>query len=135
MPLAPTRITSRDAVVRQIRAIDPNAWALRHIVDQQLVPLLRGVSRPAPEIFGVEDLGTFEEATGPALIIGVDERVEEIAPLLALLALDPETRVAPIVIAASTEIIDRIGVQVRRLADFYRSALAPCFSKRFGRSL
>lgn len=119
MPLTPTRITSRDAIVRQIRAIDPNAWGLRHIVDQQLVPLLRGVNRPAPEIFGVVDLGAFENAAGPAIIIGVDERVEEIGPLLALLALDPETRQAPIVIAAATEIIDRIGVQVRRLADFY----------------
>ncbi|MGO4451695.1 hypothetical protein AB4Y96_22460 [Phyllobacterium sp. TAF24] len=119
MPLTPTRITSRDAVVRQIRAIDPNAWALRHIVDQQLVPLLRGVSRPPPEIFGVVDLGAFEDAEGPALIIGVDERVEEIGPLLALLALDPGTRKAPIVVAAATEIVDRIGVQIRRLADFY----------------
>ena len=119
-PLAPTRVTSRDAIVRQIRAIDPNAWALRHIVDQQLVPLLRGVIRPAPEIFGVVDLGPFDDAIGPAIIIGVDERVEEIGPLLALLALDPETRIAPIVIAAAAEIIDRIGVQIRRLADFYR---------------
>ncbi len=40
--------------------------------------------------------------------------------MLALLALDPETRIAPIVIAAATEIIDRVGVQIRRLADFYR---------------
>ncbi|NTS33471.1 hypothetical protein HQ945_19630 [Phyllobacterium sp. BT25] len=119
MPLTPTRITSRDAVVRQIRAIDPNAWALRHIVDQQLVPLLRVVSRPAPEIFGVVDVGAFEEAEGPAIVIGVDERVEEIAPLLTLLALDPETRRAPIVIAAAAELIDRIGVHVRRLANFY----------------
>src|SRR4030095_13669264 len=37
---------------------------------------------------------------------------------LALLALDEETRRAPIVIAGATEIIDRIGVQVRRLAGF-----------------
>lgn len=120
MPLTPTRVTSREAVVRQIRAIDPNAWALRHIVDQQLVPLLRGVSRPAPEIFGVADLGGFEDVNDPALIIGIDERVEEIGPLIALLALDPETRRAPIVIAGATDIIDRIGVQVRRLADFYK---------------
>lgn len=123
-PLTPTRVTSRDAIVRQIRATDPNAWALRHIVDQQLVPLLSGVSRPAPEVFGVVDLGPFEDAVNHAanlaIIIGVDERVEEIEPLLALLALDPETRIAPIVVAAATEIIDRIGVQVRRLADFYR---------------
>ncbi|HHV69757.1 MAG TPA: hypothetical protein GXX48_19290, partial [Ochrobactrum intermedium] len=119
-PLTPTRVTSREAIVRQIRATDPNAWALRHIVDQQLVPLLRGVSRPAPEVFGVVDLGPFEDATGPAIIIGIDERVEEIEALLALLALDPETRIAPIVIAAASEIIDRIGVQIRRLADFYR---------------
>ncbi len=119
-PLTPTRVTSRDAIIRQLRAIDPNAWALRHIVDQQLVPLLRGVNRPAPEVFGVEDLGPFEDAIGPAIIIGVDERVEEIEPLLALMALDPETRIAPIVVSAATEIIDRIGMQVRRLADFYR---------------
>ena len=119
-PLTPTRVTSRDAIVRQIRATDPNAWALRHIIDQQLVPLLRGVNRPAPEVFGVVDLGPFEDAAGPAIIIGIDERVEEIEPLLALLALDPETRIAPIVIAAATEIIDRVGVQIRRLADFYR---------------
>ncbi len=119
MPLTPTRLTSRDAVVRQIRAIDPNAWALRHIIDQQLVPLLRVVSRPAPEIFGVVDVGSFDQAEGPAIVIGVDERVEEIAPLLTLLALDPETRRAPIVIAAAAELIDRIGVHVRRLADFY----------------
>jgi hypothetical protein len=119
-PLTPTRVTSRDAIVRQLRATDPNAWALRHIVDQQLVPLLRGVTRPAPEVFGVVDLGPFEDAIGPAIIIGIDERVEEIEPLLALLALDPETRIAPIVIAAATEIIDRVGVQIRRLADFYR---------------
>ena len=93
---------------------------MRHIVDQQLVPLLRGVNRPAPEVFCVVDLGPFEDAIGPAIIIGIDERVEEVEPLLALLALDPETRIAPIVIAAATEIIDRVGVQIRRLADFYR---------------
>ncbi|MBV2143523.1 hypothetical protein KUG47_08430 [Falsochrobactrum sp. TDYN1] len=119
-PLAPTRVTSREAIVRQLRATDPNAWALRHMVDQQLVPLLRGISRPAPEIFGVADLGPFEDASGPVIIIGIDERVDEPGPLLALLALDPETRIAPIVIAAATEVIDRIGVQIRRLADFYR---------------
>ncbi|MGH6859372.1 MAG: glycosyltransferase family 2 protein, partial [Phyllobacterium sp.] len=120
MPLTPIRVTSRDAVVRQIRAIDPNAWALRHIVDQQLVPLLRNVVRPAPEIFGVADLGAFEESAGPALIVGIDERVEEVGPLIALLALDPETRAAPIVIVAAADIIDRIGMQVRRLAEFYK---------------
>lgn len=120
LPLTPTRVTSREAVVRQIRAIDPEAWALRHIVEQQLVPLLSGVKRPAPDIFGVVDFGSFEDAEGPAIIIGVDERVEEIGPLLALLALDPETRQTPIVIAAATDIADRIGVQVRRLAEFYK---------------
>lgn len=120
MPLTPIRVTSREAVVRQLRAIDPNSWALRHIVDQQLVPLLRSVSRPAPKIFGVSDLGSFDDATSPALIIGVDERVEEIGPLLALLALDKETQQAPIVIAGATDVIDRIGVRVRRLAQFYK---------------
>ncbi|EJN02787.1 hypothetical protein [Phyllobacterium sp. YR531] len=120
MPLTPIRVTSREAVVRQIRAIDPNSWALRHIVDQQLVPLLRSVSRPAPEIFGVTDLGGFDDLASPALIIGIDERVEEIGPLLALLALDPETRRAPVVIAGAADIIDRIGVQVRRLVQFYK---------------
>lgn len=120
MPLTPIRVTSREAVVRQIRAIDPNAWALRHVVDQQLVPLLRNVSRPAPEIFGVADVGAFDDTEGPALIIGIDERVEEVGPLIALLALDVETRGLPIVIAGAAEIIDRIGVRVRRLAQFYK---------------
>lgn len=123
-PLTPTRVSARDAIIRQLRVTDPNAWALRHIIDQQLVPLLRGVNRPAPEVFGVVDLGPFEDALAhsgiPPVVIGIDERVEEIEPLLALLALDPETRIAPIVVSAASDIIDRIGVQLRRLADFYR---------------
>lgn len=120
LPVAPTRVSARLAALRQIGAIDPVNWALSAIIDTQIVPFLSGAGRSAPVIDATLDPGTFEQEGRPPIIIGAGESEEDISPLLALLALDPETRCAPIVIAMPTERFQRQATRLGELVRFYR---------------
>lgn len=124
LPVKPTRVSARSAALRQIGSIDPANDALPAIVDAQIVPFLRQSSaRSAPVIETLLDTGPFDEKNGTPIVIGSGESEEDISPLLALLALDPETRRAPIVIAMPAERFRRLSTRLKELARFYRLSI------------
>lgn len=124
MPLSPLATTARLAALRQMRAIDPSDWALQELVDRQIVPLLCTSERVSPTVEAVVDPGPFEAAAGPPIIIGVGENDEDgIAPLLALLAIDPETKRAPIALVMPSERFHRQVARLGKLAVFYGLSL------------
>ncbi|MNL24419.1 hypothetical protein D3C87_1458520 [compost metagenome] len=67
----------------------------------------------------IVDVGVFDERTGVPLIVGSTVGMAEVGPLLALLALDPQTRCAPLVIVVSKPAFQRDLVRLRQLARFY----------------
>ncbi|WP_306875842.1 glycosyltransferase family 2 protein [Neorhizobium galegae] len=119
LPLKPTRVSARSAVLRQIGSIDPANYALPAIVDSQIVPFLGQSGRSTPVMETILDAGSFDEESSPPIVIGAGESEEDISPLLALLALDPETRRVPIVIAMPAERFRRQGARLRELVRFY----------------
>ncbi|MDH6233097.1 hypothetical protein M2281_003708 [Mesorhizobium soli] len=124
MPLSPLRATARLAAVRQMHAIDPSDWALPELIDRQIVPLLCTSERVSPTVDTVVDPGPFEAADGPPIVISVGENDEDgIAPLLALLAIDPETKRAPIALVVPSERFHRQVARIGKLAAFYGLSL------------
>lgn len=124
MPLSPLRTAARLAAQRQMRAIDPSDWALPELIDRQIVPLLNASERVTPTVKGVVDAGPFEAAAGPPIVISVGEGDEDgLAPLLALLAIDPETKRAPIALVAPSERFHRQVPRMAKLAAFYGLSL------------
>ena len=133
LPVKPTRALARSAALRQIGSIDPTNSALPAIVDAHIVPFLRQSSgRPAPVIETTLDAGAFDEHISPPIVIGAGENEEDIAPLLALLTLDPETRRAPIVIAMPSERFRRQAARLKELARFYRLSVRLVSAKGTG---
>ncbi|MFD1329880.1 hypothetical protein [Mycoplana ramosa] len=120
LPVKPTRVSARLATLRQIGAIDRANGALPAIVDTQIVPFLSQSGRSAPVIDAIQDAGSFDQDSSPPIVIGAGESEEQIFPLLALLALDPETRHAPIVIAMPAERFRRQAARIGELVRFYR---------------
>jgi hypothetical protein len=131
-PVRPTRLPARLAALRQIGSIDPGTCALPAIVDAQIVPFLKVSVRQAPVIDTILDAGPFDQETGVPIIIGAGESDEDIFPLLALLALDPETRRAPIVIAMPAERFRRQATRFKEIARFYRLSLRLVSAKGTG---
>ncbi|WFU51514.1 hypothetical protein [Sinorhizobium terangae] len=124
IPLIPVRVPPRMAALRQISSIDPEHWGLAEIVDRQIVPFLCASERNSPWIGATVDAGPFEQAGGPPIIIAAEDSEDgDIAPLLGLLALDPETRVAPIVLVMPAERFRRQAGRIKELAQFYRLSL------------
>lgn len=124
MPLSPLRTTARLAAIRQMRAVDPSDWALQELIDHQIVPLLCTSERVSPMVEAVVDVGPFEAAAGPPIVIGIGENDEDgIAPLLALLAIDPETKRAPIALVVPSERFHRQVARIGKLAVFYGLSL------------
>lgn len=119
LPVKPTRISARLAALRQIGSIDPTNNALPAIVDAQIVPFLAKSERSTPVTDAVLDVGAFNQESTPPIVIGAGEGEENISPLLALLALDPETRRAPIVIAMPADRFRRQAARLKELARFY----------------
>lgn len=123
MPLHPTRLSARHSALRLLNAIDPTSWALPDIVDRQIVPFISAARADAPTIETVIDIGRFGEAVGAAILVAVGEAEEDFSALLGLLALDPHTRQAPIVLVLQSEQFRRRAAGIRRLAEFYRLPL------------
>ncbi|APG93952.1 hypothetical protein [Sinorhizobium americanum] len=124
LPLTPLRIPARAAVLRQLKSIDPTDWALPEIIDRQIVPFLSGSERPLPTVGATLEAGSFDRAGGPPIVVAVgDSEGEAIAPFLGLLALDPETRRAPIALVLTAERFRRQAARIRRLAEFYQLSL------------
>ncbi|MDK1374713.1 MULTISPECIES: hypothetical protein [unclassified Sinorhizobium] len=124
MPLTPIRVPPRLAVLRQISAIDPQHWGIAEIVDRQIVPFLCASERTSPSIGASVDAGPFEQAGGPPIIIAPEDSEDgDMAPILGLLALDPETRLAPIALVLPAERFRRQAGRIKELAQFYRLSL------------
>ncbi|THK36149.1 hypothetical protein EHS39_21315 [Ensifer sp. MPMI2T] len=124
LPLAPIRVQPRLAALRQISSIDPANWGLAEIVDRQVVPFLCASEGSAPRVGTILDAGAFEQAGGPPIVIAAEDSEEgDVAPFLGLLALDPETRCAPIALVLPAERFRRHAGRIRELAQFYRLAL------------
>ncbi|PSJ56115.1 hypothetical protein C7I85_25570 [Mesorhizobium soli] len=124
LPLSPLRTSARLAAMRQMQAIDPSDWALQEIIDRQIVPLLCTSERASPTVEAVVDPGPFEATAGPPIVISVGEDDEDgIVPLLALLAIDPETKRAPIALVVPSERFHREAARMGKLAAFYGLSL------------
>ncbi|WP_027997695.1 hypothetical protein [Sinorhizobium arboris] len=124
LPLTPARLPPRLAALRQIKSIDPENWGLTEIVDRQIVPFLSASEYPSPGVGATLDAGAFADASDPPIIVAVGQAEERgLAPFLGLLALDPETRRAPIALVLHSECFRRQAGRIRQLAQFYRLPL------------
>lgn len=124
LPLSPIRIPPRLAALRQISSIDPANWARAEIVDRQIVPFLCASEASAPRVGTILDAGAFDQAGGPPIVIAAEDSEEgDMASFLGLLALDPETRRAPIALVLPAERFRRHAGRAKDLAQFYRLPL------------
>ncbi len=123
MPLFPVRLPARTAALRLLASVDPTSWALPDILDRQIVPFLTAARSSAPTIETVVDMGPFDQAEGTAILLVAGEAEADFAALLGLLALDPQTRRAPITLVLRTEQFRRHAGHIRQLSEFYRLPL------------
>lgn len=89
------------------------------MVEKQIAPALQAAEIAPPRAIETHDTGSFNADAALGLVIGLDQRQRELSSLFALLAIDPEVRSLPIVVAAPGESFDRLGAEARRLARFY----------------
>ncbi|OWZ91558.1 hypothetical protein B9J07_21080 [Sinorhizobium sp. LM21] len=123
MPLFPVRLPARTAALRLLGSIDPTSWALPDIIDRQIVPFLTRARSSAPTVETTVDMGPFDQAEGTAILLVAGETETDFAPLLGLLALDPQTRRAPIALVLQAERFRRHAVHIRQLSEFYHLPL------------
>lgn len=123
MPLFPTKVSARHAALRLMNSIDPTSWSLPDIIDRQIVPFLSMAQTRSPTVETVLDVGQFEKAEGPAIVIATGEADDDFAASLGLLALDPRTRKAPIVLVLQAERFRRHAARIRQIGEFYRLPL------------
>lgn len=118
-PLATTRLTARKVVERLMSTLDPSSSTALNAIERQFGPMVQSLQRGKPAVVEVDDVGRFDDSAPLSLVIGSDGRVRELGILLSLLALDPETRSLPIILAGPSERLDEVGSEIRRLAAFY----------------
>lgn len=119
LPLAPGRAPARRALERVFGLLDPRSSTASAVVEKQIAPALQAAEIAPPRAVETHDIGRFDADASLGLVIGLDERQRELSSLFALLAIDPEIRPLPIVVAAPGESFDRLGAEARRLARFY----------------
>lgn len=119
LPLAPGRSQTRRALERVFGLLDPRSSTATAVVEKQVAPALQAAEIPPPRVTETHDVGAFNADASLGLVIGLDHRQRELSSLFALLAIDPEIRPLPIVLAAPGETFDRLGAEARRLARFY----------------
>lgn len=122
-PLPLTRATPRHVLQRLSTAVEPRSAVAAQVVERQLGPLVQTLERRPAWGRVMGEAGGFDGAASTALVIGVDEGAAQVGVLLSLLALEPETRALPIVVAVREEWFDEVSAEVRRLGDFYRLSL------------
>lgn len=123
LPLAPKRMSARKAALQQLGLFDAINWAMPAIVDHQIVPLLSKAARAAPRLEAFVDVGEFDETAAVPVVVASTVGMPEVGPLLALLALDHETRRVPLVIAVNKAAFQRDLIRLRHLARFYRLSI------------
>ncbi len=119
LPLEPDRGQARPTLERIFGLLDPRSSTANVVVERQVAPALQAAEIAPPRVVETFDVGAFDPDAPLGLVIGLDHRHRELSALFALLAIDPEVRPIPIVLAAPGESFDRIGAEARRLARFY----------------
>ncbi len=119
LPLSPGRNPPRRALERVFGLLDPRSSTAAAVVERQIAPALQAAEIAPPKAIETHDIGRFNADAALGLVIGLDQRQRELSSLFALLAIDPEIRPLPIVVAAPGESFDRLGAEARRLAKFY----------------
>jgi hypothetical protein len=119
LPLDPGRGQARRTLERIFGLLDPRSSTASTVVERQVAPALQAAEIAPPRAVETLDVGAFDAEAPLGLVIGLDHRHRELSALFALLAIDPEIRPLPIVIAAPAESFDRTGAEARRLARFY----------------
>lgn len=120
LPLEANRGQARRSLERILGLLDPRSATASAVVERQIAPALQAAEIAPPRAAETVDVGAFEAEAPLGLVIGLDHRPRELSALFALLAMDPEVRPLPIVLAAPSESFDRVGAEARRLARFYR---------------
>ncbi|RDJ22152.1 hypothetical protein DWF00_23705 [Bosea caraganae] len=119
LPLEAGRGQARRTLERVFGLLDPRSSTATSVVERQIAPALQAAEIPPPRVIETFDLGAFKADAPLGLVIGLDHRQRELSSLFALLAIDPEVKPVPIVLAVPGESFDRIGAEARRLARFY----------------
>lgn len=119
LPLDAGRGQARRTLERVFGLLDPKSSTAAAVVERQVAPALQAAEIAPPRVVETFDLGGFKADAPLGLVIGLDHRQREISSLFALLAIDPEVRPVPIVLAIPGESFDRLGAEARRLARFY----------------
>lgn len=119
LPLEPGRGQARPTLERIFGLLDPRSSTANLVVERQVAPALQAAEIAPPRVVETFDVGAFDPEAPLGLVIGLDHRHRELSALFALLAIDPEVRPIPIVLAAPGESFDKIGAEARRLARFY----------------
>jgi len=123
LPLDAGRGQARRSLERILGLLDPRSSTASAVVERQIAPALQAAEIAPPRPAETTDIGGFEAEAPLGLVVGLDHRPRELSALFALLAMDPEVRPLPIVLAAPSESFDRIGAEARRLARFYRLSM------------
>lgn len=123
LPLDASRGQARRSLERILGLLDPRSSTASAVVERQIAPALQAAEIAPPRPAETLDVGAFEAEAPLGVVIGLDHRPRELSALFALLAMDPEVRPLPIVLAAPSESFDRIGAEARRLARFYRLSM------------
>ncbi len=118
-PLQPMRSSARGVVDRLMPTLDPRSATAVNVIERQLGPMIQASQRIAPTAVEVLDIGDFDDEASAVLIVGADAACGDLGVLVALLALDPDVRSTPIVIAGPLDAVDEVAGDVRRLAEFY----------------
>lgn len=119
LPLDAGRGQARRTLERVFALLDPKSSTAAAVVERQVAPALQAAEIAPPRVVETFDLGGFKADAPLGLVIGLDHRQREVSSLFALLAIDPEVRPVPIVLAVPGESFDRLGAEARRLARFY----------------
>lgn len=119
LPLNAGRGQARRTLERVFALLDPRSSTATSVVERQIAPALQAAEIAPPRVIETFDLGAFKPDAPLGLVIGLDHRQRELSALFALLAIDPEVKPVPIVLAVPGENFDRVGAEARRLARFY----------------
>ena len=122
-PLAITKSSFRAALGRLFGMFDPGSPTVAAALKRQCSGMLQSVEGVTPRIVSTTDHGAMPENAAKAIVIGCNDAVGDAGVLLPLLALDPETRSLPIVLAGPEEAVNEQAGNLLRLAAFYRLTL------------
>lgn len=120
LPLATGRGQPRRTLERVFALLDPRSSTAIAVVERQIAPALHVAEIAPPRVVEHFDVGPFKADAELGLVIGFDHRQRDLSALFAMLAIDPEVRPVPIVLAAPGESFDRFAAEARRLARFYK---------------